>query len=257
MPPKPVEAGPKRCTVCRVRFHRGPGVRAARWAAQRTCGAPACRAAWGHRTRASYRQRQLHRCALDGCRAWVPRVDGEHEARYRRRRYCGAEHRAEARGTKRTRRLAPWRLERRTCARVGCGEVFAPRKAAQRFHDHACSVASRTRGKPRETKTCECGCGQGFERPAGLDAAAWARRRFVDAAHRARGGWLRPGEARTGKRREPRVHPKRRTRSATKTAGPASPMVTEPAPVFWRPPAPVVAERPARTRRVSLAAIRR
>lgn len=205
-----------------------------------TCST-SCAVSLGHTRREGAKARQLHRCALDGCREWVPRREGEYEAKYRNRRYHSAECRLKGRGQRRTKTRAPWRLKRRRCALDGCPETFLPDREAQRYHSHPCSVAARRPRKERETKVCQCPCRETFTRPDRMDNAAWTKRRFIDNAHRARGGWVQPGDARAGKRRAPSPKPSRDRKPKTSPPPEPLPVFAEPPPpVTWRPPAPTV-----------------
>lgn len=232
-PPKQPRLPSKKCKApaCERRVPWHEGMRPSHYARLDACS-PSCGVALGHTRRESHRERQLHRCALPGCREWVPRIEGEHEARYRKRRYHADKCRSVAKGraqSERHRKRAAWLAEQRVCALDTCAEKFRPGKAGQRYHRHACSVLARGRGKPRETKLCTCGCGQMFERPPGVSGEAWARRRYVNAEHRRRAGWLLPsGKPRSAPQKPaPARKPARRTRTTTK-----------PVPVMrstWRP----------------------
>lgn len=245
--PKAERPDPRPCRApgCRKRIPWRDGMKPSAYARLDTCSR-ACGGAFGHRRRLSYKTAQPHQCALPSCSSNVARVAGERESVYRRRRYCCDEHRLAGRRAA----TATWGCEVRVCGRDGCDETFTPSTKEQRYHDHPCSVLARgARVVARETKVCVCPCQEVFERPSGISAEAWARRRFVDAEHRARGSYVstakpkkatatgEPGSSRAGRRKAPRIShakPARRPdpdRSVFGDAGPAAP---------WRPPAPVV-----------------
>ncbi len=152
-----------------------------------------------------------HRCKLDTCDEPVPRKPGERPCDWRRRLYCGDQHKRVGMGR---RPLSSWRTEQRPCAGRDCSVVFVPNFKEQRFHAQACSASKR----PAATgsKPCECGCGP-FERPRRLSDADWEKRRFASPecyqrwskgrpASPAKAAAMRePGAATAGNRKPPKV----------------------------------------------------
>ena len=140
----------KTCAICLALFTRPQGMKPYRWNETMTCGR-SC----GSRLAAITRKAAEgggpvtpHRCALPGCDAEVPRMDGEVDSRYLTRKYCSEEHRREALSVNngaRDRTPAAWRVER-TCA-CPCGRAFVPGHKRQRYRTPECAVAAR---KPRD-----------------------------------------------------------------------------------------------------------
>ena len=177
----------------------------------------------------------LRVCELDGCEELIPCGEGVTPSDYARIRYHAAGCRDAGRAAK-VRALHPPPVER-DCE-CGCGP-FLPARKTRRFASASCAMRARNRGRVRETKVCECGCATVFERPRGIAGAEWGRRRFVDAEHRRRAE-QRPGEARAGKRREPRCAPSK-DRKPKDQPEPPRPVFAGPSPVApWRPPVPEV-----------------
>ena len=174
---------------------------------------------------------ELRECALDGCTEKVPLGEYVKPSMYARLRYCSEECANAGRSV--ALRKARATLTERRCE--GCSAVYLPTRARQRFHSKSCGNRHRHDEKKRETKVCQCGCARTFERPNGLSASGWARRRFIDAEHRRRGGYhgpdaapvdrsplatrgaggAEPGAARGGGRTAPRPVPSRDRRQST------------------------------------------